>query len=97
MRLESGEPENTSSTILKWYRNNVEIVGATGITYTPVAADAGNTITFEVTRVGQSGTIETPAVSSGIIVPAPTATNVSITGTGEVGQTLIGSHTYNYS
>ncbi len=92
------DPEGTST--YRWLRNGSPISGATGISYTLVVADEGANIIFEVTPVAQSGVspgspVQSPSV--GPVAPAntaPTATNVNITGTAEVGQTLTGNYTY---
>ena len=72
------------------------IGGATALTYTTVPADAGTTLTFEVTPVAATGTSPgTPATATlAIGNSAPTATAVAITGTAAVGQLLTGSYTY---
>lgn len=49
-----GDMEGTST--FKWYRDGVEIAGATAKTYVLVAADEGKPITFEVTPVSATGT-----------------------------------------
>lgn len=52
------------STTFRWLRDGVAIVGATGTSYTLVAADTGSTITFEVTPVAATGASPgAPAVS----------------------------------
>ena len=88
------DAEGTST--FRWLRNGVAIGGATALTYTPVPADAGTTLTFEVTPVAATGTSPgTPATATlAIGNSAPTATAVAITGTGAVGQLLTGSYTY---
>jgi len=74
----------------QWYRSQVAITGATGATYTPVAADAGRTITVKVTgsQPGYTSMSKTSAgtslVASGTLVPA----DPSIQGTAKVGSTL---------
>ena len=88
------DAEGTST--FRWLRNGVAIGGATALTYTPVPADAGATLTFEVTPVAATGTSPgTPATATlAIDNSAPTATAVAITGTAAVGQLLTGSYTY---
>jgi hypothetical protein len=62
-----GDPQGTST--FRWLRNGSSAIpGATGTTYSPVAADVGDTLTFEVTPVAQSGTLVGFPVAS-----APTA------------------------
>ncbi len=84
----------------RWLRNRVPIAGATTKTYKLVTADQGTLIIFEVTPVAQTGVITGVAVQSSAVGPitssntAPTASNVTITGTVQVGQVLIGNYTY---
>lgn len=47
----SEDPEGTST--YKWYRNNIEITGATTTGYTLITGDAGKTFIFEVTPISQ--------------------------------------------
>ncbi len=55
----------------KWYRNDVEIDGATSQTYLLTSDDVGQTIVFEVTPVAETGTSPGIAVqSSGIFIGA---------------------------
>ena len=59
----NGDPQGTLT--FRWLRNGVAIGGATASTYTLVAADQGNTITFEVTPVSTvAPTTGTPVASS---------------------------------
>jgi len=84
-----------------WLRNNQPIPGATSQTYLLVAADAGRQIRFQVTPVAQTGVSPGSTVQSAQVGPiapantAPTATNVAISGTTEVGFQLTGTYTYN--
>ena len=84
----------------RWLRNDVAIAGATGSTYTLVAADLTNPIKFEVTPVALSGVLvgvpaqSPPTINIKAANTAPTATAVNITGTPEVGQLLTGHYTY---
>ena len=94
-----GDLEGIST--FRWQRNGAAISGATALTYTTVAADIGQSITFEVTPIALTGTINGSAVtSSGVTVinSAPTATGVSITdtngGSAVVGDSLTGGYTY---
>jgi hypothetical protein len=96
----NNDPQGAST--FRWLRGGAAITGATASTYTLVALDQGNTITFEVTPVSTvAPTTGTPVASSptvavaGVGVPAaPTASSVAITGTAQVGQTLTGSYAY---
>jgi len=102
-----GLPED--GTAYQWYRLDSEfdppvpIDGATAETYTLVAGDAGKLIVFEVTPSnGTDAGMPTPSLPIGPIVgsgsggnTAPVASNVTFSGTLEVGSTLTGS--YNYS
>jgi hypothetical protein len=97
----NNDPQGTS--ILRWLRGGVPIAGATAGSYTLVGADQGKTIQFEVTPVASTGTPASgtavtsmaTAVVAGVGVPAaPTASNVAISGTAQVGQLLTGTYTY---
>jgi hypothetical protein len=94
-----GDLEGTST--FRWLRNGSAIAGALAKTYVLVGADEGTTVRFEVTPVAQSGVSPgTPVQSAGVgpVTPAntaPWATDVTITGTPEVGKTLTGTYTYN--
>ncbi|MCI0601130.1 MAG: hypothetical protein L0Y60_16760 [Beijerinckiaceae bacterium] len=77
-----------------WLRGAAAIAGATAITYTPVAADVGNTLSVRVTASNGSGagapatSAATSAVAAaGGAVPVNTALP-AVTGTATVGQTL---------
>jgi len=101
-------PQGTST--YQWYRadngsglNETAIGGVTAQTYTLVAADAGKYIRFAVMPVATTGTTpgaETKAtafagpVTGGVVNQAPVASNVSQSGTAEVGQLLTGTYTY---
>jgi hypothetical protein len=81
----------------RWLRGGVAIDGATAITYTTVAGDSGQVLTFEVTPISATGiTPGNAATSAGatILNSAPTASAVSISGTLRVGQVLIGAYTF---
>jgi hypothetical protein len=68
----NGDPQGTST--FRWLRNGVAIVGATASTYTLVAADVGNPITFEVTPVSTvaptTGTAVASAATAAVTLPA---------------------------
>jgi hypothetical protein len=91
----------------KWYRadnaagtlNKAVIAGATSTTYTIVAADQNKFLVFEVTPTSSTGTPNTGdpvsrVTATAIPGTAPSVSNVDITGTYAVGQTLTG--TYNF-
>ena len=93
------DPEGVST--FRWLRGTTPIAGATARTYTLVAADQGATVSFEVTPVAQTGTSPGRPIVSAAVGPVappinlpPTASNVLITGTADVGQVLTGSFTY---
>ena len=103
----NGDLEGTST--YKWYRadnasglNKAVIAGASGKTYVLTNADEGKYISFEVTPVAATGTIQGIAVESVRTGPvevvlaeaAPTATVQAITGILKVGETLTGHYTY---
>jgi putative cell wall-binding protein/peptidoglycan/xylan/chitin deacetylase (PgdA/CDA1 family) len=73
----------------QWLRNGTAIQGATAPTYTPVAADAGTTLTVRVSGTPAGGTTAT-ATSAGVTVGggAITAGTPIITGTARVGTQL---------
>ncbi len=91
--------DTEGASTFQWKRGSTAIGGATALQYTPVADDAGQTLTFCVTPVASAGTATgvqacsapTAAVTTNA---APTASNVAITGTPTVGQPLSGSYTY---
>jgi len=94
-----GDAEGTST--FRWLRGGSAITGATASSYTVVAADAGQTITFEVTPVAVTGAFPGSAATSGGVTvsnSAPIASNVGITDTNGgsvvVGDVLSGSYTY---
>ena len=84
------------TSTFRWLRNGVAIGGATALTYTTVPADAGTTLTLEITPVAATGTSPGPPATATLAIgnSAPTATAVTITGTAAVGQLLTGSYTY---
>ncbi|GAD22908.1 IPTL-CTERM sorting domain-containing protein [Acidovorax sp. MR-S7] len=86
------------ASTFQWRRDGSDITGATASTYTPVAADAGQTLTFCVTPVSPGGAAGAQVCSQPTAtVPAnaaPTASGVAISGTATVGQQLTGSYTY---
>jgi len=96
------ENDTEGTSTFRWLRGGVAITGATSETYTLVADDSGEDITFEVTPVATTGTTTGTAVVSPAAVSvdnsAPTATGVSITddngGTAVVGDVLSGNYTF---
>ena len=101
----NGDLEGTST--YKWYRadsalglNKVVITGANAKTYVLTSADEGKYISFEVTPVAVTGTVQGMAVESDGIGPVelaqvpPTATVQAITGVLQVGESLTGNYTY---
>ena len=95
-----GDLEGTST--FRWLRNGAPIAGANGTGYLLQNADQGQLIVFEVTPVALTGIgdlVGAPATSAAVgpIAPAntaPVASNVTITGTLQLGQVLTGSYTY---
>ncbi|MBL1277087.1 MAG: FG-GAP repeat protein [Ectothiorhodospiraceae bacterium] len=68
----NSDPEGVST--YRWLRNGAAIGGATALTYTLMAADGGQIITFEVTPVATTGASNSTAVvSSGVTVELDTA------------------------
>jgi VCBS repeat-containing protein len=89
--------------IYAWYRANnssgtgaVAIPGATGLTYTPVLADGGRYISFEITPVDEHGLAGTPVRSSfKYINAAPVASNVHVYAPNpRAGSTIYGRFSY---
>jgi len=67
------------ASTFRWLRNGTTAVG-TSATYTLVAADAGQSITFEVTPLAATGTSPgAPATSDGVTIDSGVTTLVSIT------------------
>lgn len=62
----NGDPQGTS--VLQWIRGSTAIPGASGSQYTPVVADAGQTLSFCVTPVATTG--QTPGTQ---VCSTPTA------------------------
>ena len=93
--------DNEATSTYRWLRNGAAISGATANTYTLVAADSDQSITFEVTPVAQSGNLTGEASLSGALVTGnviPTASSVNISddngGSVVVTDTLTGSYVY---
>ncbi|MDO8835985.1 MAG: M12 family metallo-peptidase [Vicinamibacterales bacterium] len=64
----------------RWLRGGSAISGATALTYTLVTADAGQTITFEVTPVAATGvTMGAAVTSTGVAVSAAAVVSASPT------------------
>ena len=57
----------------RWRRNGVEIAGAVGVEYTPVAADDGTDLDCVVTASNASGTVEAATGTVRVVYPAPVA------------------------
>jgi hypothetical protein len=58
---------DTPTYTQQWYRSGTLIPGATGLTYTVVSADTGQTLTITVTATNTTGT--STATSAGVAVP----------------------------
>ena len=67
----SGDPAPVLSP--RWRRNGVEIAGAAGVEYTPVAADEGTDLDCVVTASNASGTASAVTEAVRITWPAPVA------------------------
>ena len=97
-----GDVEGASH--FRWLRNGTAIMGATGTSYTLVAADSGATIAFEVTPVAVSGASPGQAVQATLVGggqvsnAAPQVSGVKVTdsngGSAVAGDKLVGSYTY---
>ena len=68
--LRSSDPDGDGTLTYQWYRDGVDIAGATGASYTITEADGGNSLYVAVRYTDGSGTDET-VTASGIIVSAP--------------------------
>lgn len=75
----------------QWFKNGVQIFGATGNTYTPTADDAGARITVRTLGVkpGYSGVAKFSAQTAAVALQTLTATPIpTVTGTKTVGSVL---------
>ena len=76
----------------QWLADNTDIAGATGKTYTLVAADQGTTITVRVSFADDNDNAETLTSTATAVVAAkpntPAAGAPTISGTAQVGETL---------
>jgi hypothetical protein len=74
----------------QWFRSGTAIPGATGNTYTLLAADYGKTITLKVTgsKAGYPSTARTSTATTAVAAAPLTAPVPTITGTARVGSTL---------
>ena len=68
--LRSSDPDGDGTFSYQWYRDGVDIAGATGASYTITEADGGNSLYVAVRYTDGSGADET-VTASGVIVPAP--------------------------
>jgi len=99
------ENDAQANSSFRWLRNGIAIDGATTFSYTLVADDIDQNITFEVTPVALTGTLTGDAVTSAAItIPIPpnlppVASSVTIVdlngGDPLVGEALEGQYTYN--
>ncbi|WP_391856880.1 Ig-like domain-containing protein [Vibrio cidicii] len=101
--------DTQSGTTFKWYASNTSggsgktaISGATSQTFTLTASQVGKFISFEVTPQNSKATgsaVSSAINSTAVTAPdsAPTASNVSFSGTLAVGQVLTGSYSYSDS
>ena len=89
----------------QWYRDLITnpISGADNETYTPVSADDGHQIIFEVTPVSSSGSPNTgtavPSLATGTVSSSgvPVASEVCIQGIRAAGQILTGKYKYTFA
>ena len=68
--LISSDPDGDGTFTYQWYRDGVDIAGATGASYTITEADGGNSLYVVVRYTDGSGTDEV-VTASGVIVPVP--------------------------
>jgi len=71
----NNDPEGIST--YQWYRNGIAITGATGLSYTAVSADAGQSLTFEVTPIASAGTSPGVPVLSAALMISNVATGIA--------------------
>ena len=90
---------DADASTFRWLRGAVEV--ATTQNYTLVAADSGQSMTFEVTPVATTGAgpgVAETSIAVVVVNSAPTASGVSITdangGTAVVGDVLNGNYTF---
>ena len=93
------ENDPAGASTFRWLRGETPIDGATAQRYTLGAADQGALVRFEVTPVAQRGSSPGETAISAVVGPVtrnapPTASNVLILGTAEVGRVLTGRYTY---
>ncbi|MCE5195861.1 MAG: hypothetical protein LLG09_01840 [Negativicutes bacterium] len=88
------------SSIFRWFADDTEISGATERTYVLSANELGKAIQFEVTPMAATGTssgLAAISTATAAVLPAeaaPQATNVTISGMAQFGQTLTGNYSY---
>ena len=68
--LRYSDPDGNGAFTYQWYRDGVDIAGATGASYTITEADGGNSLYVAVRYADGSGADET-VTTSGVIVSAP--------------------------
>ena len=68
--LRSSDPDGDGTFSYQWYRDGVDIAGATGASYTITEADGGNSLYVAVRYTDGSGADEI-VTASGIIIPVP--------------------------
>lgn len=83
----TGRP--TPAFTRKWLADGVEIVGATGLTHVLTEAEAGATITVEVTGASVAGSVVKASNETAVVAMAPVnAALPVITGTAQVDEVL---------
>ncbi len=89
----SWTPSSGVAFTYEWFRGTTSISGATSSTYTPVAADLGQTIKVKVTgsKAGLTSGSATSAPTAAVVAAdalTMTPGTVTVTGTAKLGQTL---------
>ena len=84
---------NTGTLSYKWYRGDTVISGATGKTYTLVAADIGEAIKVEISSSVQTGSVTSSATSTVGKADGPKAPSCTFSFDGENAGKLMGSTT----
>jgi len=93
-----GDVEGNSQ--LQWFRNSTPITGATTVNYTVTAADANQTLVFQIIPAALSGVSPGVAARASIVLSnsPPLASNLSITdnngGTVQVNDSLTATYSY---
>lgn len=77
----TGVADEWTATGYRWFVDGTAVAGQTGATFVPRAADAGLTVTAEVTATDAAGhvAVRTTAPSAAVLAPLPVATTTTAT------------------